>query len=169
MRLAGVSTESIVDGLGIRYVIFTQGCKHNCKGCQNPTTHDFNGGQEIRIGDLVADIISIGSIDGITLSGGDPMYQAEECCKLIDTLHKLKPKLDVWCYTGYTIEELVELRDKSINSLLGKIDVLVDGRFEQDKITLNKPFRGSTNQRIIDLHKSRIADMQNLVITELVV
>ena len=81
MRIAGTLTCSLVNGEGIRYAIFTQGCAHNCQGCQNPDTWDFNGGSEIDVRDLAADILKRKHLDGITLSGGDPFYQQEECVK----------------------------------------------------------------------------------------
>lgn len=153
MLIAGVLTESIVDGLGIRYVIFTQGCKHNCKGCHNPSTHSFSGGMEVSEEELVQDILSIKSIDGITLSGGDPLNQVNSCIKLIRLLNELKPELDVWCYTGFTYEDI---QTPQYRELLSLIDVLVDGKFILEEKTFDCPFRGSSNQRLIDVRQSMV-------------
>ena len=161
IRIAGVIKESIVDGEGLRYVIFTQGCNHNCLGCQNPDTHDFNGGTEVEINTLLKEIYDNPLIDGVTLSGGDPFFQAE---KLIHLVNSLKQHgLDVWAYTGFEFEEFLKFienkpSDKRINEhmirLLEYIDVLVDGKFVLEKKTLNKTFVGSTNQRLIDVKQS---------------
>lgn len=155
MRIAGVAPESIVDGLGIRYVLFTQGCTHNCIGCQNPSTHSFTGGMEVGVVDIAKDILSVNSLDGVTLSGGDPIFQAKECSSLIDILQVNRPHLDYWVYTGFTLEELVKANSREINEFLSKIDILVDGRFILEQRTLDKPFVGSRNQRIIDLKSYR--------------
>lgn len=151
MRIAGTLSCSLVNGAGVRYVIFTQGCYHNCKGCQNPDTHDPNGGYEVTVDELVEDIKSHKHIDGITLSGGDPFLQQDEC---IDLIEKLSP-INVWCYTGFTFEDLfsIQFGDVMYNLLLDYIDVLVDGKFEEN-LKSDCKFRGSSNQRIIDVKKS---------------
>ena len=138
MRIAGTLSCSFVNGEGARYVVFVQGCKHNCKGCQNPDTHDFDGGYEVSVEELAEDIRSHRMIDGITLSGGDPFEQKEECCKLIRMLEPV----DVWCYTGYTYDQI---KDTELAKLC---DVIVDGPFEIDKRVKGKMY-GSSNQRII--------------------
>jgi anaerobic ribonucleoside-triphosphate reductase activating protein len=138
MRIAGTLTCSLVNGEGIRYVIFTQGCAHNCPGCHNPDTWDFDGGAEIDVGDLVADILKHKHIDGITLSGGDPFYQQDECVKLLEQL----PGMNVWIYTGFLYEEIKDTR------LAKMADVIVDGPFVQE-LKYEGSYSGSTNQRII--------------------
>lgn len=163
MRIAGVEIESIVDGLGIRYTIFTQGCKHNCKGCHNPSTHDMNGGLDVSIIEIAQDILSVKSIDGVTLSGGDPIYQVKECNSLIEMLRSQRADLNFWVYTGFTLEQLIDKKDNEIDKLLNQIDVLVDGKFILEKKTLNKPFVGSSNQRVIDMQAYR----ENGIIKEL--
>ena len=155
IRLAApIQTDSIVDGAGIRTVIWTQGCSHKCKGCHNPETHDFNGGFAYDVEDLKKEIDNLKSQDGITLSGGDPMFQPE-ACNLI-ALHAKSKGLNVWCYTGFTYEKLLEMaKEKPIyKEFLGNIDVLVDGPFILSKKSFDCIFRGSTNQRLIDPKES---------------
>jgi len=150
IRIAGLVEESIVDGPGIRLVVFTQGCNHNCVGCQNAHTHDFKGGYEMTIGDILALIRENPLVDGVTLSGGDPFEQAEACSYLANKVKDLG--LNVVAYTGYTFEKL--LSNKVHMKLLKATDILIDGKFEISKKDLTLPFRGSTNQRIIDVKKS---------------
>lgn len=150
MRIADIVTGSIVDGPGIRITIFTQGCHHNCKGCHNPGTHNIHGGKEVSISEIYSVIIEDPLIDGITLSGGEPFLQANDCYKLAKIAHELE--LDVWTYTGYTWEELLQ-HDEFLN-LLKETDVLIDGKFEIDKKSYDLYFRGSSNQRVIDVKKS---------------
>ena len=155
IRLAGdLQSDSIVDGEGLRTVIWTQGCSHNCLGCHNPNTHDFKGGFEIDVDELKTKIKNLKYQDGITLSGGDPFFQIPACLEIAKYCHTLN--LNVWCYTGYTFEQLMFLAKKNskIIDFLKQIDVLIDGRFNLAQKSLNIKFRGSTNQRIIDVKKS---------------
>ncbi len=155
IRLAGdLQSDSIVDGEGLRTVIWTQGCSHNCLGCHNPNTHDFKGGFEIDVDELKTKIKNLKYQDGITLSGGDPFFQIPACLEIATYCHTLN--LNVWCYTGYTFEQLMFLAKKNskIIDFLKQIDVLIDGRFNLAQKSLNVKFRGSTNQRIIDVKKS---------------
>ena len=139
MRIAGTLPSSFVNGEGIRYVVFLQGCDHHCCGCQNPDTWAFDGGYEIDINDLADDIRRrLRNLDGITLSGGDPFYQQEECVKLL----KLLPDVNVWVYTGFIYEEIAD------TELVKMADVIVDGPFISNLICKDKPY-GSSNQRII--------------------
>lgn len=138
MRIAGILTCSLVNGEGVRYVIFTQGCAHRCPGCHNPDTWDFDGGTEIDVSDLAADILKRKYLDGITLSGGDPFYQQDECVKLLELL----PGMNVWIYTGFLYEEIKDTK------LAKMADVIVDGPFMQE-FTYEGGYSGSTNQRII--------------------
>lgn len=149
-----IQSDSIVDGEGIRCVIWTQGCSHNCKGCHNPQTHDFNKGFEIDTEEIKEKLSKIEAQDGITLSGGDPFFQPEAC---LDIAHYCKEnKLNVWCYSGFTFEELNSMSKTNphIKGLLNNIDVLVDGKFEEENKSLNLYFKGSSNQRILDLPES---------------
>ena len=152
MRIAGNIDESIVDGVGIRYVIFLQGCTIDCKGCQNKKAQDVNGGIEVRVEDVFNDINKHHLIDGVTFSGGEPFLQAQECTKLARMIRKERPELNIWSYSGYTFEYLI--KDPKNIEFLKLLDVLVDGPFVMNKKTLSIPFRGSSNQRLIDVKKT---------------
>lgn len=147
IRIAGTVNDSFVDGPGIRYAVFVQGCSHHCSGCHNPGTHDPKGGQVVSIDDLMAVMMKNKLLDGLTLSGGDPMEQPVPCAELAKQAHDIG--LSVWCYTGYTWEELLKENDPDKMLLLQNVDVLVDGPFVQAQRTLELPFRGSRNQRLI--------------------
>lgn len=149
IRISGIESESIVDGEGIRYVIFTQGCPHHCPGCHNPQTHPFGGGKLVSIEDILDDISKRKNwIDGITISGGEPFCQIYQCALIAEKAHEMG--LSVWCYTGYLFEDLY---GQGIE-LLKHIDVLVDGPFVQAEKSLELDFRGSRNQRVIDIPES---------------
>ena len=152
IRLAdeNILTDSIVDGEGLRAVIWTQGCSHNCKGCHNPETHDFNKGFLKDVEALKQELKELTLIDGITLSGGDPFFQSEASKEIAKYAKELG--LSVWAYTGFIFEDLI--KNKKTKELLEHIDVLVDGKFEIENKSLNIKFRGSTNQRIINVPKS---------------
>lgn len=155
IRLAGpIQSDSIVDGEGIRTVIWTQGCVHNCYGCHNPETHSFQGGILTDTEDVIQILSKLKGQDGITLSGGDPMCQAEACLQIARYAKKIG--LNIWCYTGYTFEQLLVMSKTklAILELLKNIDVLVDGKFILSEKSLDVQFRGSRNQRIIDVQKS---------------
>ena len=154
IRLASdLQIDSVVDGDGLRTVIWTQGCSHNCEGCHNPGTHDFNGGALVSVDVIKNDLINLKKFkaqEGITLSGGDPFFQCDACTELAKYSKEIG--LNVWAYTGFVFEDI--LKNNKQLELLKHIDVLVDGKFEINKKNLNLPFRGSTNQRIIDVKKS---------------
>lgn len=154
IRLAGLVPESFVDGPGIRFTVFVQGCPHHCKGCQNPETHNFEGGRLADVDKLFNKIISYPLISGVTFSGGEPFCQPEP----LDYLAGLLKEKDyhLMSYSGYTFEELLEMSEKnpSVKGLLGKLDLLVDGRFELSQRSLELKFKGSRNQRIIDVPES---------------
>ncbi len=151
IRLAStLQSDSIVDGEGIRTVVWTQGCPHHCPFCHNPSTHDFKGGFLEDIEVVKKQIDELKGQDGITLSGGDPMVQPLECLELAKEAHKVG--LNVWCYTGYLFEDIV--KNKNMKALLEEVDVLVDGRFLIDQLSLDLYYKGSKNQRVIDVKKS---------------
>ena len=155
LRIAGFSKESIVDGEGYRYVIFVQGCNHKCPGCQNPETWDFNAGtvyDEDKLKEILNEISEDPIIDGVTLSGGDPFYQAEACVELVKAIKNLRPELNIWAYTGFVWDELIKDPDRL--ELVKCCDVIVDGPFILGKRSLDVLFRGSTNQRLIDVKKT---------------
>lgn len=154
IRIAGYETESIVDGPGIRFVVFTQGCSHNCEGCHNPDTHNFSGGNLVEIDNIINMIKSNPLLDGITISGGEPFEQPLQAGVLANKVKNLG--LNVITYTGYTFEEiLLKMKTfKDYEKLLLSTDILIDGCFDISKKDLTLPFRGSANQRIIDVRKS---------------
>jgi len=155
IRLARpLQLDSIVDGEGIRTVIWTQGCSHNCPGCHNPQTHSFKGGFLKDVDELKEEISNLKLQDGITFSGGDPMFQSQVCAEIAKHCKKLN--LNVWCYTGFTFEQLLSMAKykPSIMEFLENIDVLVDGKFIEKLKSYDLMFRGSNNQRIIDVQKS---------------
>ena len=154
LRIAGVQKESIVDGPGIRYVVFTQGCPHHCKGCHNPQTHDFKGGKDVSIEKIAEDIKKNPMIKGVTISGGEPFMQAKQVCKLIDDLKD--KNYDVMVYTGFNFENLVDNanEDNGYMDLLERTDILMDGKFVEELKNENTIFRGSTNQRAIECKNS---------------
>ena len=154
LRLAGVIRESIVDGPGIRMTVFTQGCPHHCKGCHNEQTWDFNGGYDSSTERILEEAQKDPILRGLTFSGGEPFSQAESLAVLAK---EAKEKgYDIFCYTGYTFEYLVSQFEKhpEYKTLLENCDWLVDGPFILDKRSLMLKFRGSTNQRILDVKKS---------------
>lgn len=152
IKLCGVVNDSIVDGPGLRYTIFTQGCPHHCPGCHNPQSWDVNGGYEEDIEKIVQDILKNPLLDGVTLSGGEPFLQ---CQSLIILLRQLKmySSLHIMIYSGFTFEEILQ-QGKQAMSLLMLCDTLVDGRFIQSLRSLELIYKGSSNQRIIDIQKS---------------
>lgn len=152
IRIAHVINDSIVDGPGIRLAVFVQGCHHECVGCHNPQTHDINGGIELEVDDIIEKIIQNPLLDGITLSGGEPFLQPIPCSYLAERARSIG--LNVWTYTGFTWEELIKSQNKWVKLLIENSDVIVDGKFEIDKRSLEIPFRGSANQRLIDVNKS---------------
>ncbi|MBU5437357.1 anaerobic ribonucleoside-triphosphate reductase activating protein [Tissierella sp. MSJ-40] len=154
IRIAGIEEESIVDGPGIRLVVFTQGCKHNCKGCHNPESHSLDGGNNMSIEDIVEKIKENPLLSGVTISGGEPFLQAKTCAILANKVKEMG--LNTMTYTGYTFEEIIERIDinKGWRELLYETDILVDGRFDINKKSLLLKFKGSKNQRIINVAES---------------
>ena len=151
MRIAGLVQDSIVDGPGFRFTVFTQGCPHNCQGCHNPDTHDPDGGREMTVKQVIDTMLSNPMTDGLTLSGGDPFVQAADCAEIAKAAHA--NGLNVWTYTGWTYEKLLSLseQDEGIKALLNETDVLVDGPFILSQKSYDVPWRGSKNQRLIDM------------------
>lgn len=154
IRIAGTVNDSIVDGPGIRFAIFTQGCPHHCEGCHNPHTHDFDAGELVTIESLIDKVKSNPLLDGVTYSGGEPFCQAEQLYNLGVELKKLG--MNIVAYTGYTFEYLTAHANSQnyYNELLSVTDYLIDGPFELDKRDILLKFKGSSNQRIINVKKS---------------
>ena len=155
MRIANTVSDSIVDGPGLRFTVFTQGCPHRCPGCHNPDTHDPAGGREAAVEELAEKLLSNPLTDGLTLSGGEPFCQAAECARLAAIVRE--KGLNVWVYTGYTYERLLEGDLPGALELLELTDVLVDGPFVEARKSYAALFRGSTNQRLIDVPRSLAA------------
>lgn len=151
LMLSGIEPESIVDGAGIRYVIFVQGCPHHCPGCHNPKTHPFQGGAPADIPAILAELKENPLLKGVTFSGGEPFCQAEELVELAKQIRKELPRLDLTVYSGYTLEQLQAMKEPSVQELLKQADWLIDGMFLYEQRDLTLRFRGSQNQRIIDL------------------
>lgn len=151
LRLAGVVRESIVDGPGFRFTIFCQGCPHKCPDCHNPETWNFEGGKDTSFERILDEIDKNPLLAGVTFSGGEPFCQAEAFSALADEIKKRN--LDIVTFTGYTYEELREMAadDSAIGELLEKTDLLIDGPYIKEQRDLTLQFRGSRNQRIIDM------------------
>lgn len=153
IRIAGTVDDSIVDGEGLRYVIFVQGCPRRCPGCHNPETQCFTGGKLTDTETLLKDILDNPLLTGVTFSGGEPFTQPEPLLTIARACHA--KGLDVWSYTGYTLEELWGKHDPAIDALLKEIDVLVDGDYQEGLRDLTLLFRGSSNQRVINMKATR--------------
>lgn len=154
IRIFGVANDSIVDGPGLRYSIYTQGCTHHCKGCHNEKSWDFNGGKTTTVGALIDDVMKNKLINNVTISGGDPFDQARPVAALVREL--ISHGYKIWAYSGYTFEELSDKAksDCDVKTILDNIEVLVDGPFELEKKSLSLKWRGSSNQRVIDMVKT---------------
>lgn len=155
MRLANTVSDSIVDGPGLRLTVFTQGCVHACPDCHNPETHAPDGGQERSIEELSGLLTKNKLTEGLTLSGGEPFLQARDCALLAKAAHE--QGLNVWTYTGYRYEKLLAEGNADWDALLSETDVLVDGPYIAAERDYVLRFRGSRNQRLIDLPKTRAA------------
>ncbi len=154
IRIAGLVNDSIVDGPGLRLAIFTQGCAHHCPECHNEHTHDFHGGYDEDIDQIVKMALTNPLLSGITLTGGDPFYQVDACLELV---YKLSGRgLNLLAYTGFTWEQLEEMRktNDNLNRLLHELDVVIDGPYQKEERDLSLRFRGSKNQRIIDVKQT---------------
>lgn len=159
IRIAGTVQDSIVDGPGLRYVIFTQGCPHRCEGCHNPETHDFGGGKLTDTDALFEECTENPLTGGVTFSGGEPFCQAEA---LYELGKRFKERgLHLMAYSGWTFEELLIKAESEeyIGKLLSILDILVDGRFELAKRSLMLKYRGSENQRIVDVQRSIVENI----------
>ncbi len=149
MNLLFTYPETIVDGEGIRYSIYLAGCRHHCLGCQNPESWNPAAGTPLtpeKVEEIIREINSNPLLDGITFSGGDPLYHPEEFLALVKHI-KGATGQNIWCYTGYTFEQIQE--DDMLTPILNYVDVIVDGRFEADLYSPYLEFRGSSNQRIV--------------------
>ena len=157
MRVSGVTYESLVDGPGLRVVLFVQGCRHGCFGCHNPESHDEDGGKEYTVPQVIRMLKKPGPgrklVRGLTFSGGEPFLQAGDLATIAFEAKRIG--WDVTTYTGFVYEDLKNQGDADVQALLELTDYLIDGPFEHDKRDLNLKFRGSYNQRVVDMNATR--------------
>lgn len=155
IRLAGIARESIVDGPGFRFTIFCQGCPHNCFDCHNQSTHDFQLGKDVELSRILEEIDKNPLLSGVTFSGGEPFCQPEAFCALAEEIEKRG--MDIVTFSGYTYEELKDMAKKrnAVGKLLDHTKLLIDGPFVKEEKDLTLSFRGSRNQRIIDMDAVR--------------
>lgn len=155
LRVAGIVEDSVVDGPGLRLTVFTQGCPHHCPGCHNPGTHPEEGGVLVAEAEILRRLEENPLLDGLTLSGGEPLLQMESLGALLEGVRAMQRagrRLDVVLYTGYVLEEVLAL--PGARALLEGVDVLVDGPFVAARRTFALPYRGSANQRAIDVGRT---------------
>ena len=153
LRISDIINDSIVDGQGLRLVIFVQGCPHKCDGCHNPHTHDFNGGKIVTLDNIISKIKKNPLLSGIMFSGGEPFCQAASLAKLGNYISSLG--MNIVTYTGYTFEYLYDNKEKNdYQKLLNATDILIDGKFIKELKSLELKFRGSSNQRYLDCKTS---------------
>lgn len=153
LRIAGTVKDSIVDGPGIRYVIFTQGCPHHCPGCHNPQTHDFQGGYEKAQDEILEEIFQNPILSGVTFSGGEPFCQPEGLLPIAEAIKEKGIHLTI--FTGYLLDQLYQMDNSAVKRLLELADMIVDGPFILAERNLTLSYRGSENQRVIDMVKTR--------------
>lgn len=156
IAIYGTAGQSIVDGPGLRYSVFTQGCSHACDGCHNGDSWDYDGGRRYRISDLLDDMQRDPLCNGLSVSGGDPFYRISETTELVSEARRRMPSITVWIWSGFRYEELME--DADAARLLSICDVLVDGPFIASLRDPELAWRGSSNQRVIDLVATRKAE-----------
>lgn len=161
IRIAGIVDDSIVDGPGIRLTVFFQGCLHNCDGCHNPTTHDINGGYLVSVDEIISKILSNPLLSGVTFSGGEPLLQIDNCINLAKKIKEMN--LNIILYTGYNFEEIIKLQNGK--ELLKYIDYVIDGKYIKEKRSLELKYRGSSNQRIINVNRTLLSN--EIIIKEL--
>ncbi len=157
LRIAGIVKESVVDGPGLRYVVFTQGCNQRCVGCHNPDTQSLTGGYNISVSEILKSILETKLISGVTFSGGEPFLQAKACAELATLIKEQRKELNIVAYSGYYYNELLVMsgQDPAIKEFLQQVDILIDGPFDETQKAYNLPFRGSKNQGMIELTKQK--------------
>lgn len=154
LRISGIVRESIVDGPGVRFTVFTQGCPHHCPGCHNPATHSYEGGSMVSIDKIIGEFTKNPYLTGMTISGGEPMEQLPALLELVSRVNKLGK--DIVIFTGYTLEQLLErsATEPVITQILQLCDILVDGPFLLAQRDLSLHMAGSSNQRVLDAKAS---------------
>ena len=166
LQIAGIVDDSIVDGDGCRLTVFVQGCARRCPGCQNPETQPMEGGHAIDTAAILQQMAENPILSGVTFSGGEPFLQPAPLASLARAVHQRG--LDVWSYSGFTLEELAKRaeKNKATRALLSELDVLVGGPYEEAQRDLTLHFRGSRNQRVIDMKKTKKAGRIVLLYTD---
>ena len=161
MRIAGLKLNDCVDGDGITVSLWTQGCPHRCKGCHNPETWDFNGGKIIENNDLRSQIVKALVANDIqrnfSILGGEPLCDEnkKDILTILSSIRIALPHIKIFLWTGYTYGELLGKDDPIINKILSKVDILIDGKFEEEERDISLYLRGSRNQRVINLKRMR--------------
>ena len=150
--MSGIEEYSVANAKGITQVLFSSICKHNCFNCHNPESHHYANGYDSTVDELFESVIK-NKNKVVTLSGGDPFFQAENFYKLAQMIRQRTHKT-IWIYSGFTFEQIVNHTDKYMLKLLQQCDVMVDGKFEESEKDLTLKFRGSSNQRIINIQES---------------
>lgn len=168
MRVLTVTAPDINNGTGNRVTVWFAGCGHHCKGCQNEWTWKYDQGHDMQYAyDKLKTVLNKPYIDGVTFSGGDPLMQDDDSlCQLLDMIQWIReeyPGKTIWIYTGYTMEELQKSSRSVLNDILDSADVLVDGKYNEQLRNLSIAFRGSENQRILDLHTKTVINLDNKI------
>ena len=172
MRLAGLKLNDCIDGDGISVSLWTQGCPHRCLGCHNPETWDFEDGYEDETNNIRGQIVKALSANGIqrnfSILGGEPLCKQnkEDVLTILACVRMAYPHIKIFLWTGYTYEELISQNDETINNILSKVDILIDGRFEQKERDLSLYLCGSRNQRVIDLKQMREKNVNDIIIID---
>lgn len=150
LQVLDIVMDTVVDGPGLRASIYLAGCYHKCPGCHNPQSWDMNGGKEMEVGEIV-EILKQSGHTKFTITGGDPFYQPMGLLELVVRIRKEIPGSNIWCYTGFLFEDLLDREEMVL--ILKNIDVLVDGPFIQELRDESLTYRGSSNQRILEIPK----------------
>jgi len=158
VQICGIEPESVVDGPGFRYVIFTQGCPHHCVGCHNPESHPFTGGRSLELSEVLRALDENPLLAGVTFSGGEPFCQASVLVPIARAVHARNKT--VVTFTGYTHDQLCAMRDPAVDALLTETDLLIDGPYIEAERDLSLRFRGSRNQRVLHLKDGEIVRVE---------
>ncbi|WP_458120314.1 anaerobic ribonucleoside-triphosphate reductase activating protein [Paenibacillus sp. Z6-24] len=160
MNICGYIPESINEGPGLRAVVFISGCTHRCPGCFSPHTWSFQAGKPFTAElqqQIIEEIADNPLLSGLTIAGGDPFFSAAEVSAFVSRVRAALPDFSIWIYSGYTWDEIIQHTSPEYMKLLQLCDVLVDGRFVQQQRDVSLLYRGSSNQRIIDIARSLIS------------
>ena len=172
MRLAGLKLNDCIDGDGISVSLWMQGCPHRCKGCHNPETWDYEGGYEDETNEIRGQIVKALKANDIqrnfSILGGEPLCEqnAEDVFTILTCVRMAYPHIKIFLWTGYTYEYLISLNNATINGVLSKIDVLIDGPFIEEQRDISLYLRGSRNQRVIDLKAMRNQQTNEIILID---